>query len=132
MKFQSVLFAVAAMGASTLSLGLAAAPVHAADADVVVTGRASDLPTATVRYADLNLASDEGIARLDRRIDYAARKLCGTIHAVQEYNSRMAISGCQDAVFTSAKPQVKALLAAVENGQRLALGDVGALTLSAK
>jgi UrcA family protein len=132
MKMHSILFAAAAMGASALSVGLATAPAHAAEADVVVTGRASDAPSATIRYADLNLASAEGRTRLDRRIGFAARKLCGTLHAPQEYNTRMIISECQDSVLASAKPQVEAVIAAFESGQQLALGDVGALTLSAK
>jgi hypothetical protein len=44
----------------------------------------------------------------------------------------MIISECQDNVLASAKPQVEAVIAAFESGQQLALGDVGALTLSAK
>ncbi|MBB3034464.1 UrcA family protein [Alteriqipengyuania lutimaris] len=35
-----------------------------------------------VDYADLNLATPEGQAQLDRRIDKAAREVCGTDRAV--------------------------------------------------
>lgn len=33
----------------------------------------------TVSYADLNLASDEGVAMLDRRLDRAIERVCGDL-----------------------------------------------------
>ena len=132
MKMHSVLFAAAAIGASAMTVGLAVAPAQAApNTEVVVTGRITDAPTALVRYGDLNLASHAGRARLDRRVGLAARKLCGT-YMTQEHNAARPVRACQSAVFASAKPQVEAVIAAYDNGQRLALGDTGAFTLSAK
>lgn len=132
MKFHSVLFAAAAVGATALTFGVSAAPVHAAEVEeVVVTGRAVDAPTARVYYADLNLGSGAGRARLERRIDFAARKLCGTVSALNHADGG-EIGQCKSAVLASAKPQMKAAIAAFEGGQQLALGDTGALTLSAK
>ncbi|MBX7494653.1 UrcA family protein [Qipengyuania sp. 6B39] len=43
---------------------------------------AQDAQSVHVSYADLNLASPEGQKRLDRRIDNAAREVCG-YHAVR-------------------------------------------------
>jgi UrcA family protein len=133
MKMYSVIFAAAAICASATTVGVAIAPAHAAKApeEVVVTGRSNELPTAIVQYADLNLGSEAGRERLDRRIGYAARQLCGERRPVELY-TWSDIDACHSAVQASAKPQVKALMAALESGQKLALGDVGALTLSAK
>lgn len=132
MKMQSVLFAAAALGASAFTVTVAASPAAAASInEVVVTAQASDLPTAQVRYDDINLASKAGRARLEGRVDFAARMLCGK-RDYQPLTINAQIDACQDAVHASAKPQVKALYAAIEGGQRIALGDTGALTLSAK
>ena len=133
MKMQSVLFAAAAFSASALSVTAAVSPADAARSveEVVVTGRASDLPTAIVRYDDLNLASDEGRASLDRRVGTAARMLCG--RPALEVTMAAKINACHSAVQASAEPQIGALYASLKSGeQQLALGDVGALTLSAK
>lgn len=134
MKMHSALLAAAAIGASAVTVGLAVAPAQAAPLfvqDVVVTGRSSDLPQAIVRYADLNLKSGAGMARLDRRIRRAALMLCGRAITL-DLTMKPIIHECHSTVHASAEPQVKALLAALDNGERLALGDVGALTLSAK
>lgn len=131
MKMHSVLFAAAAIGASALTVTLAAGPAQAAENEVVVTGRPADVPTALVRYGDLDLASEQGKARLAFRIDYAADKLCGKPRVIENHLlSDMKV--CRSTVFASAKPQVEALYAAIDSGQRLALGDVGAMTVSAK
>jgi UrcA family protein len=133
MKLYSVLFAAAAFGATALSVGMAVAPAHAARAaveEVVVTGRTSDLPSAIVRYDDLNLASAGGRERLDRRVATAARMLCGRPVLYLSMNAK--IEACHDAVETSAAPQIEALLAAANSGTQVALGGVRGLTVSAK
>ena len=133
MNSRSVLFAAAALGASALSVTIAAAPAKAAQSfdEVVVTGRASDAPQAIVRYADLNLSSERGRARLDSRIDAAADMLCGR-PSYDPLTIVSAIKACHSTVQASAKPQVKALFASIDKGERLALGDTAGLTLSAK
>ena len=62
------LAAIICAAAATLS----AAPAAASDVTV-----APDTITVRVSYADLNLASAQGRARLDRRIAGAARSICG-------------------------------------------------------
>jgi UrcA family protein len=52
---------------------VAAAPAFAQTAPVVVEATA---PTATVSYADLNIASDAGRLVLERRVRQAATDLC--------------------------------------------------------
>lgn len=48
-------------------------------ADVVVKdGRPLDLPRREVRFADLNLDTQEGMVRLNARIAAAVRTVCGT------------------------------------------------------
>jgi UrcA family protein len=128
MKLQSALFAAAAIGASALAVTVAAGPVHAAE--VVVTARA-DVPTAVVRYSDLNLASETGKQRLKYRVKFAANQLCGN-STVKEYHVDTEIRDCRATVFASAEPQMEQLFAASDRGERLALGDVGEMTLSAK
>lgn len=56
----------------TLALALAAAPAAAAS---LAIEPARD--TREVRFDDLNLASPAGLASLERRIERAARDLCG-------------------------------------------------------
>ena len=131
MKPTSVLFAAAAMSAASLTVAFAAGPVHAQQIeDVVVTGR-TDVPTALVRYDDLNLATENGKVRLDRRIDYAADRLCGK-RSPQDVSEFDRILTCHAGALASAEPQKKAAIEAFERGERLALGDVQAMTLSAE
>lgn len=54
--------------AAGLGLMLAATPAAASD---------EGLRKAHVEYRDLNLATPEGLERLERRVDSAARKACG-------------------------------------------------------
>ena len=59
-----------AIAASLALTGAIALPAAAAQA-----GQA--MPSVEVSFADLNLASDEGVAVLDRRLDSAIEKVCG-------------------------------------------------------
>ena len=128
MKLKSTLFAAAAIGASALAVSVAAGPANAAE--VVVTARA-DVPTAVVRYGDLNLASATGKQRLKSRVKFAASQLCGET-TVKEHHVDTEIRACRATVFASAEPQMEQLFAAYDRGERLALGDVGEMTLSAR
>jgi UrcA family protein len=65
------MFKAISLALATVSLGAAltlAVPAAAQQRDTRTTG---------VTYADLDLATEEGRAELDRRIDYAARQVCG-------------------------------------------------------
>ena len=51
-------------------------------------------PSATVRTADLDLATPTGVARLDRRIDHAVEEICGTAVAA-DLDGLAAIGRCR-------------------------------------
>jgi UrcA family protein len=89
--------ALAAVASAAAALTLTAAP--AAATDIVV---APETITVRVSYADLNLASAEGRARLDRRIAGAARSICGSFFAV---DLRMAalVQDCREDAIGSAR-----------------------------
>ena len=74
MSLRTIALAATACVAFT---SLIAAP--AAAADIVV---APETVTVRVSYADLNLATAQGRARLDSRIAGAARSICGSFFAV--------------------------------------------------
>jgi len=90
--------AVAAAGLSTLT---AVSPALASGAGV------------SVRHADLNLASAAGRAALDRRIDRAARQVCGTALTV-ELDLAAEIEACRADVLAEARAQRDALVSGIE------------------
>ena len=59
---------------NTLKIALAAATLSLAPAAYAADNQENRVEVA---YADLDLTSEEGIAELDRRIDEAAREVCG-------------------------------------------------------
>lgn len=72
MSVRSIALAAAACMAATFSTVV---PTPAAAADIVV---APERITVRISYADLNIASSEGRARLESRVASAARSICGT------------------------------------------------------
>lgn len=94
------MFISKALLASTIA-GLATfamTPVHAE-----ISGPRSVL----VSYADLNLKSDAGRARLERRIAFAAESVCGPADN-RSYQSRMAIAACEaDAIANATRGMVE-------------------------
>ena len=70
MSLRSIALAATACAAAALSL--TSAPAAATDITV-----ATETITVRVSYADLNLATAQGRARLNRRIAGAARSICG-------------------------------------------------------
>ena len=96
-----------------------AAPAQAADYD----GR-----SIAVRYADLDLTTTVGAARLERRIAYAAKIVCGPAD-MRALDQAMQVRACRTGAIASAEPQVKLILALADRGTRFA--DAGALTIAA-
>ncbi|MBD2841469.1 UrcA family protein [Erythrobacter rubeus] len=70
---------------AALALSLAAIPA--------AVFAAPEEHTIAVSYADLNLATDEGTAILDRRIDNAIEKICGG-PAPRDVNAGMKVRRC--------------------------------------
>ena len=63
------------MKTKTLSL-IAASIASLALASTALAAGAGELPTARVRYGDLNLSSDAGVAALYSRLRHAAKQVC--------------------------------------------------------
>lgn len=86
--------------AAVCSLGLIASPALAAKPET---------QSMSVEYADLNLSSPEGLAKLDRRIDKAARKVCRMDEIQTGTRVRSAnAQRCYEAAINSAKSQMAA------------------------
>lgn len=83
---------------------LAVAPAHA---------ETSRPQSVMVSYADLDLKSDNGQARLKKRIAFAAETVCGPADMLN-YQSRMATAACEGDAIASANRGLVEVLA--ENG----------------
>lgn len=105
------LFAKALL-ASTLAAGatLAFAPAHAE----LNTPR-----SVAVRYADLDLKSDAGKARLHKRVAYAAERVCATPDTGSFY-SRQSTEDCQQRAIAGAGRAMVQVLASAETTFRVA------------
>ena len=57
-----------------------------------------------VSYSDLNLASAAGKARLDRRIAFAAKQICGTGEGDRSLSAERAARACAAAVMKTSDP----------------------------
>jgi UrcA family protein len=76
---------------------------------------AQDVPSASVRYADLNLASPEGVAEFDRRIARAVTTVCP--EAIGPYVQEIAAANaCRATTLASVKQRRDALLATARTG----------------
>ena len=62
-------------------------------ASLAASAQAQEL-SARVGYADLDLASDAGVARFDQRIDAAVEQVCGDRLGQQALSATMAIRKC--------------------------------------
>jgi UrcA family protein len=103
----------AAMALAVTGATLAAAtPVFAAD--VVVSGTTA--PTARVDYADLDLRSPAGVARLEHRVADAADRFCVGI-GVETLAARLDGSRCRDATIAAAQPQIHRAIERVSTAQ---------------
>ena len=100
LKF-ATLGALAAIAVTGGTLAATAAPLHAAE--LVVTAKPAQ---ARVPYADLNLRSEAGVARLDARIRAAADRLCTGV-GIEKLADRFAEARCRTATIAAAAPQVK-------------------------
>ena len=76
------------MRMQSLALALAAAGL------AVPAAAADEAPSIAVRYSDLNLTSAEGQQQLDRRLERAAREVCGVDEPM--IGSRLPASGSRE------------------------------------
>jgi UrcA family protein len=96
MSVRSIALAAAACVAATLST---AVPTPAAAADILV---APERVTVRVSYADLNIASSEGRARLESRVAGAARSICGTYFPA-DLEMAVLVKACRSDAIASAR-----------------------------
>jgi UrcA family protein len=75
--------------------------------EIVVTGKASDkdVVTRVVKIGDLNLATDDGVAEMKKRVASAVDDIC-TIPAVVGYYRDKAEKPCREEGWASATPQM--------------------------
>jgi len=95
----------AAFAVSGATFAATGAPAFAADL------AAAPAPKAHVRYADLNLRSDEGLRRLEARVRTAAERLCPGSRSTALRERREGLA-CRDAAIAGAAPQVRQAVAA--------------------
>ena len=106
MSLRTIALAAAACAAASLTAPPAAA------ADILV---APETVTVRVSYADLNLATAQGRARLDSRIAGAARSICGSFFAV-DLTMAAQVRDCRaDAIASARLPTAYAANAGVVN-----------------
>jgi UrcA family protein len=113
--------ALAAVMAAAMTGATLVAASPAFGADLVVTA-----PTARVHYADLNLASAAGVAKLERRVAAAADRLCAGI-GIEQLAARLDGIACRKETIARAEPQVRRV---VERFATAQAARGGAITLT--
>jgi UrcA family protein len=106
--------ALAAIMALAVTGATFAATSPASGAELVVNG--TNVPTVRVGYADLDLRSTAGVARLERRVAAAADKLCIGV-GEEALADRLAGFRCRDATIAAARPQVRRAIDRVSMAQ---------------
>lgn len=76
-------------------------------------------PPVHVVYRDLNLASPQGIAMLDRRLDQAADRACSAL-SPDTLKRRSEFAACRKAKLLEAAPQRERVLAASSSATQVA------------
>lgn len=107
---------IAALAAAVGTTGTVAFPAYAAETP----------KTVAIDYSDLNLASADGAASLQKRVDRAARNVC-TVPGDRSLDGAMDAKSCSKVAAAKAMPQVE--LALAKAGTQLA--DNGRLTVAA-
>lgn len=91
-----------------------AALVVASALVVPTVSPAAERESVRVSYADLNLASSLGQARLQRRISYAAETVCDTADPLNLEFAR-AVAECRAGAIADARPAFEAAVAAARH-----------------
>ena len=113
--------------AAATASGFAVAPA-AAKSPITVVATPSDLPTRTVRYADLNLASLKDQQRLNLRVDSAIRKVCeDTLGGSADMFDGRA---CHSASWDSAQPQIALAVQRAQDIASTGYSPIAAVTIT--
>lgn len=104
----------------TISMILGAALLTAtslpANAAPVETGS-----SVAVRFGDLDITTDKGAARLNRRIQHAADAVCGTPD-IRDLRRVESTRRCRDFALGNAQKEVELAMAAAKRGESYASG----------
>lgn len=85
---------------------------------------AADGMSTTVRFGDLDLATDAGVAALHSRIRHAATQVCGGEVDQRDLTASRIAGACRAVAMASAEPQVQLAMAAARGDRQLAANDV--------
>jgi UrcA family protein len=88
---------------------VAAAAALAAGAAQAQPAAAGSVYTASVRHADLNLASAEGLATFRGRVEAAAERTCGTA-SLPSVSDAQSVRACRAALGRSAAARIQPFL----------------------
>ena len=106
------------------ALALAAALV------IPTVSQAAEADSVRVSYADLNLASTAGADVLQRRIAFAANRVCDTADP-RDLNLVRMNADCREGAIAGAQPAFEAAVAAQRHGV-VTVGAAAALVVSAR
>jgi UrcA family protein len=107
-----------------------AALATAAELLVPTVSHAAEVPSVRVSYADLNLATDFGQDKLQRRIAFAAGQVCGTSDPRDLIFAR-AVTYCRTETTADVQPAFEAAVAAQRHGT-VTVGAATALIVTAR
>jgi UrcA family protein len=102
MNIARLRLALSTIAAAALALGTAVA----ATSPVLAREPGPAAPAARVVYADLNLGTAAGIARLNARVRAAAERLCAT-GGIETLDTRLDILACRGRTIAAAAPKVR-------------------------
>jgi UrcA family protein len=83
-----------------------------------------------VRYADLNLASEEGTAVLDGRIQRAADRLCGRDFNIRDLTTLAAANACRKKAVAGTATQVAEAISAAHRDRAFAMSGGNGIAVS--
>ena len=107
-----------------------AASLAAAGTLVIPTvSQANELNSVRISYADLNLASESGATVLQRRINVAARVVCG-YEGSKQFDVVVATKVCRTGAIEGARPAYEAAVGAARHGT-VTVGAAASLVVSA-
>lgn len=99
----------------------------AATAALALTGPAmAEQKNKEVKYEDLDLASDKGQQRLQTRIKYAVKSVCGSPRAMT-LAERLDMARCETDAMANAMPKAAQAIAAYQQSRRLAANSEAAI-----
>lgn len=114
------------------SAALVAATTSAfAQPPMVSTASANEnVHSATVNYADLNLMTETGVAKLTGRVRMAAKSVCDVRNIVRPLSENMAVQKCFDGAMARATDDIQLAVANIRSGNQLASNETGGQTIA--